>query len=888
MRSDSDDDPRTKRARTSLGGNARDIANPPNVTTGTAQQHEHHYQQERRATQACFRCRKQKLRCLGGRPCVRCVKASKECDFGQGNAGNVAHRPNVTIDAAQRYEQQPQQDRRAIQACFRCRKQKLRCLGGRPCERCVKAVKECHFGKPGGASAAPNSNTNTNKNDDVVEDRNGAAARASLVRLEDSVTNLLAGLHNTGTTNGTDLLPAPTAAPATVSPVVPITASAPALPPLGLSTYHGTALTTTATPPLLSEPDPPTARGLGQVRFGDSPEVNFISPHSYSSQTETTSPSREHDARTASQHKDNENEGEERLASATKDGFGPPFQALVYQPSVWENRERSKQNSPLPEPPTHPARMPPWGVREEPVSSGVIDFAMARTLYTFFVDHCHPFLPIVDIALPDPFTSVQRYPSLFSAILAISARFYLRSSSKAHVMDSHVPEALAEIAESHLAHTLLRKKHTLADVQAILLLAAWGLQSGGKGPDAWVLTGHAARVSRRLGIHRVVGQAVAAIRKDSLQLEGPAEEVDTAVLRQWRTCFDSFLSFGFGRPQSTQFESIDDQAFLKARLSHPLPRPGTPASLSLYGDAYIAAKARLAIIARSFVLWVEEQARSGPSDSQSLLSMLSDLNERLDDWCKLWVWSGSSNALYLGASARIARLQAEHLRLSINAMALRSSTHSEGHESSITYLRKALNAATSTIQTHFESSQTDLALSFATDYMTMAFAQAAVFLIRLTKASPLVQQIVSLDPAVVSHYLTMSVDLLELGDMSETRLSTYFARTIRGIARAAGLNIRPDDSTATTGLVRDERRDQFNAHEQSMSMGSVDGVGDAGQYDADTFWAGPDLFDLSCVLGLSGSGVTQDTDWLEPALGSFTRPGTPSWDMTFGMREEPA
>ena len=119
--------------------------------------------------------------------------------------------------------------------------------------------------------------------------------------------------------------------------------------------------------------------------------------------------------------------------------------------------------------------------------------------------------------------------------------------------------------------------------------------------------------------------------------------------------------------------------------------------------------------------------------------------------------------------------------------------------------------------------------------MTMAFAQAAVFLIRLTKASPFVQQVVSLDPAVVSHYLTMSVDLLELGDMSETRLSTYFARTIRGIARAAGLAIRPDDATATTGVVPHERGGQSHTHEHSISMGSVDGVGDAGQYDADTF-----------------------------------------------------
>ncbi|KOS47919.1 hypothetical protein ACN38_g1123 [Penicillium nordicum] len=859
--------------------------------------------QERRAMQACFRCRKQKLRCLGRRPCVRCVKANKECDFGKGNAGNIAHPPNVTIGTTQQDEQQLQQERRAMQACFRCRKQKLRCFGGQPCVRCVKANTECDFGKPGQGSAAPNSSTSTNGK--VVEDGDGVAAGARLEYLESRVANLLAGLDEPGA-SGADPLPAPAAAPAptpatapSIAPLAapvaaPVTAPAPALAPAAdlpvpaPPTYDATAFTNTATSALLSTSGPPTTQGLGQVRFGNSPEVNLISPHSYSSRPETISPSREYDAGGRREHKDNEEEAEERLASATRDRFEPPFQALVYQPSVWENREGSKRSSPLPdEQPVRPAPMPQWGVRDEPVTSGVIDLDTARTLYTFFMNHCHPFLPILDVTLPDPFTSVQRYPSLFSAILAISARFYLRHSTTSHVIDSYVPAALADIAESHLAHTLLRKKHTLADVQAILLLAAWGLQSGGKGPDAWVLTGHAARVSRRLGIHRAVGQAVAVTKRDGSQLEAPVDEMDAAVRRQWRTCFDSFLSFGFGRPQSTQFESIDDQAFLKARLSHPLPRPGTPASLSLYGDAYIAAMARLARVARSFVLWVEEQAPVGSLDGQSLLSMLSNLNGRLDDWCKLWVWSGSSHALYLGASARIARLQAEHLRLSINAMALRSSTHSDGHESSVTYLRKALNAAKSTIQTHFESSQTDLALSFATDYMTMAFAQAAVFLIRLTKASPLVQQVVSLDPAVISHYLTMSVDLLEVGDMSETRLSTYFARTIRGISRAAGLAIRPDDSTTTAGVAGYGRGDQPCVPEQSMPLVSADGAGDAGLYDADTFWAGHDPFDLSCVLGLSGVGVAQDTEWLDPALGnlgSFTQPATP-WNMIFGTGE---
>lgn len=168
--------------------------------------------------------------------------------------------------------------------------------------------------------------------------------------------------------------------------------------------------------------------------------------------------------------------------------------------------------------------------------------------------------------------------------------------------------------------------------------------------------------------------------------------------------------------------------------------------------------------------------------------------------------------------------------------------------------------------------------------MTMAFAQAAVFLIRLTKASPLVQKVVSLDHAVISHYLTMSVDLLEVGDMSETRLSTYFARTIRGISRAAGLAIRPDNSTTTAGVARDGRADQAHAPEQSMPLVSADGAGDTGLYDADTFWAGHDPFDLSCVLGLSGVGVAQDTEWLDPALGnlgSFTQAATPL-NMIFG------
>lgn len=49
-----------------------------------------------RAPQACSRCRQQKLRCLGGIPCERCVKSGQVCTFKAG-AGSRQHRKNANI-----------------------------------------------------------------------------------------------------------------------------------------------------------------------------------------------------------------------------------------------------------------------------------------------------------------------------------------------------------------------------------------------------------------------------------------------------------------------------------------------------------------------------------------------------------------------------------------------------------------------------------------------------------------------------------------------------------------------------------------------------------------------------------------------------------------------
>ena len=283
-----------------------------------------------------------------------------------------------------------------------------------------------------------------------------------------------------------------------------------------------------------------------------------------------------------------------------------------------------------------------------------------------FIDHCHPFFPIVNVALDDAFTTIRQSPPLISAMLAIAARFYVRYSKRMSgtstphsdlpLLDPAVPAKLANLAEMHLAQTLLRKQHALSDAQATLLMSAWGVQPGGKGSDSWVVTGHAARVMRRLGVHKVLAQAAQAARTTDPDSED-WEKLET-FMPQWRTWLgwfasDGFLTLGFGRPQSTQFETVDESGFLNIRLNQPLPRPGSTASTGLYGDVYIAGWTQLTQIGRDLFNWGEmlvdperavfaDMTRAEMFEGRDLSvgGMFRELNARLDEWSRMWVWSG--------------------------------------------------------------------------------------------------------------------------------------------------------------------------------------------------------------------------------------------------------
>ena len=273
-----------------------------------------------------------------------------------------------------------------------CRKQKLRCLGGWPCKRCTESGRTCDFGPQGfRASAAVSGPTSD--------------PTARLAQLESSVANLLAGL------SGQSMAPGNPARRDLVLPTDPqrtvyVGSSARPAPPNALTSPP--ILAPNSVSPLANfqlaqdQPADPSPDHRQQVRFIGTPNniVTEISPRHTESEG----------SREVRPKKGKNQKAEDRLALATEESFEAPFRPLVYQvsrltsahetvdslqPSIWENREPSRRNSP-----ERTASVPSsrdelsWGGaydrqtrkdKDDPVNSGILDLLTAEKLFEFFV-----------------------------------------------------------------------------------------------------------------------------------------------------------------------------------------------------------------------------------------------------------------------------------------------------------------------------------------------------------------------------------------------------------------------------------------------------------------------------------------------------------------------
>lgn len=241
-----------------------------------------------------------------------------------------------------------QAPRRAAQACLRCRKQKLKCIGGWPCNRCTKSKNVCDFGRPGMGPPAREGGT--------------SEANARLEQLESSVANLLAGLAGSSSNNypNPEVLHtfdpaqrraqsiseqgnppyAPSASGQWNSSIPPPTHVRPLEPP-----RVGAAAVAIGAPLASASPDDPAAQH--HVRFTSSPHQTFIqhgySPSNFSSNGTGPSPgsgigSYDSNGFRSERKKvgGKRQKAEERLATATDQDFDEaPFKPLVYQVSCF-------------------------------------------------------------------------------------------------------------------------------------------------------------------------------------------------------------------------------------------------------------------------------------------------------------------------------------------------------------------------------------------------------------------------------------------------------------------------------------------------------------------------------------------------------------------------
>jgi hypothetical protein len=428
--------------------------------------------------------------------------------------------------------------KRASQACLRCRKQKLRCLGGNPCARCLKAKTPCEYGKPGTVvpRGRPSDGVDINHSLRGEHDKDEDDLNPDESRIASLLVDLRGTTHRgrrpdedfqRQDTEHTERHPSSWSRQRDAS---------------HFSTETGTRLSSsTYVRPL--EPPRFVARKMNMDNFSRhlsrAPTMGrnaHVSSSVHSSSGARRFPS----------------ELSELSEQAATDGWSDaPFKDLLYkQGPAQRSPPRSSRSS---------GNLVPYERKmgqasDDPINTGIVDHAMGELLFQLhvhfkfynyaqtdssFIENCHPFLPIVNIAVPDAFSSIRQSAPLFSAIIAVAARFYVRyvarmsASSDRSLLDPSAPGRLANLAETHLGSTLLRKQYDLSDVQATLILAAWGLQPGGRGPDAWVVTGHAARIARRLGVHEVLAHA--AENSITSKPGDEAWERLEALLPQWRT-----------------------------------------------------------------------------------------------------------------------------------------------------------------------------------------------------------------------------------------------------------------------------------------------------------------------------------------------------------------
>ena len=256
--------------------------------------------------------------------------------------------------------------KRAAQACLRCRKQKLRCLGGDPCARCLKAKTACEYGKPGSSTARHAKDHEAKRRSSDARESTSRLERrpsdSSLNQDENRIANLLVDLR--GATKGNPHFQAEL--------LKHLGDDTPAYDPSTSDSRH-------AIDPSLSSsmnkslPPPTHSRPSRLPRFGNQPSDQSpgnlstspgnLSRHAISPSIYGSSVAR---GKTPS-------EVEEKAARESL--YDAPFKELLYADPRSAPMSRRNSGSTLP----YSRKI--GGSRDDPINTGIVDQTMAEILF---------------------------------------------------------------------------------------------------------------------------------------------------------------------------------------------------------------------------------------------------------------------------------------------------------------------------------------------------------------------------------------------------------------------------------------------------------------------------------------------------------------------------
>lgn len=454
-----------------------------------------------------------------------------------------------------------------------------------------------------------------------------------------------------------------------------------------------------------------------------------------------------------------------RPTPISSERFEPPFAEVVFNRSVYQAAEMSR--APSPSALIAQDAVNTLSGEKDVVAAGIVPPTIAIQLFDLFINRCLPYLPLFGSAgnLPNLQDIRGRSAFLASACIAIGARF-----AAAIQLAEHIPySSIADHAEYMLSRTLLRKRHTLEDVQAAVFMSAWGLRAKGGGPDAWMLASHAYAMSARLGLN------VAPAEGKNIDIR------DIEKARAWllACAFETFQSVGFGRPGGRTIATTE------ALLSMLHYQSATP------GDILVLALAELAAIADSLVKWQDDMRcnRVGIAASDLFDIVLPQIKDWSDKWTGL-------RSRYICVSTPIVRLYGEHVYLCLALLALKSvKTPSIQGSSSIIdeptqkairkYMNTANQAASAIIRVGTDTG-IDSATTFGNEYCTLIIAQAALAILSLAGSKhrfdgvSLQQQQpeITIDEGGAAYLVRQVINALAENDYSYTRIASFLSTTL--------------------------------------------------------------------------------------------------------------